>query len=84
MIPLPKAAVAVRLKLNELLASHRDASHVLGSIEELDEEELRQLVNFYRHLAELADKEAGIKSSHSLDEARTAGSSPATATVAGS
>ncbi|AGW94917.1 MULTISPECIES: low affinity iron permease family protein [Cupriavidus] len=65
-----KDAVAVHLKLNELLASHREASNMLVSIEDLDEEELRQLVNFYRHLAELADKEDGIKCSHSLDEAR--------------
>ncbi|UDM52459.1 low affinity iron permease family protein [Cupriavidus sp. MP-37] len=65
-----KDAVAVHLKLNELLASHREASNMLVSIEDLDEEELRQLVSFYRHLAELADKEDGIKTSHSLDEAR--------------
>ncbi|CAM3019743.1 low affinity iron permease family protein [Cupriavidus taiwanensis] len=65
-----KDAVAVHLKLNELLASHREASNMLVSIEDLDEEELRQLVIFYRQLAELADKEDGIKSSHSLDEAR--------------
>ncbi|AMR81937.1 low affinity iron permease family protein [Cupriavidus nantongensis] len=65
-----KDAVAVHLKLNELLASHREASNMLVSIEDLDEEELRQLVSFYRQLAELADKEDGIKTSHSLDEAR--------------
>jgi low affinity Fe/Cu permease len=65
-----KDAVAVHMKLNELLASHREASNRLVSIEDLDEEELRQLVTFYRHLAELADQEDGIKSSHSLDEAR--------------
>ncbi|QRQ84726.1 low affinity iron permease family protein [Cupriavidus oxalaticus] len=65
-----KDAVAVHLKLNELLASHREASNMLVSIEDLDEEELRQLVTFYRHLAELADKEDGVKMSHSLDEAR--------------
>lgn len=64
-----KDAVAVHLKLNELLASHREASNMLVSIEDLDEEELRQLVAFYRHLAELADKEGGLKASHSLDEA---------------
>ncbi|CAG2154603.1 hypothetical protein LMG31506_05137 [Cupriavidus yeoncheonensis] len=64
-----KDAVAVHLKLNELLASHREASNMLVSIEDLDEEELHQLVTFYRHLAELADKEGGIKASHSLDEA---------------
>ncbi|KJK17268.1 hypothetical protein UB46_35700 [Burkholderiaceae bacterium 16] len=65
-----KDAVAVHLKLNELLASHKEASNMLVSIEELDEDELRQLVTFYRQLAELADKEGGIKRSHSLDEAR--------------
>lgn len=64
-----KDAVAVHLKLNELLASHREASNMLVSIEDLDEEELHQLAAFYRHLAELADKEGGIKASHSLDEA---------------
>ncbi|MGO4811979.1 low affinity iron permease family protein [Cupriavidus sp. 2MCAB6] len=65
-----KDAVAVHLKLNELLASHKEASNMLVSIEELDEDELRQLVTFYRQLAELADREGGLKCSHSLDEAR--------------
>jgi low affinity Fe/Cu permease len=61
--------MAVHLKLNELLASSKPASNHLISIEELDEDELRQLVLFYRHLAELADKEGGVKCSHSLDDA---------------
>ncbi|MFJ1257974.1 low affinity iron permease family protein [Cupriavidus sp. CuC1] len=65
-----KDAVAVHLKLNELLASHKEASNMLISIEELDEEELRQLITFYRQLAQLADEEGGLKCSHSLDEAR--------------
>ncbi|REE93904.1 low affinity iron permease family protein [Cupriavidus plantarum] len=64
-----KDSTAVHLKLNELLASHKEASNHLISIEDLDEEELRQLVRFYRHLAELADQEGGVKCSHSLDEA---------------
>lgn len=64
-----KDAIAVHLKLNELLASHREASNHLVAIEDLDEEELRQLVKFYRHLAELADEEGGVKCSHSIDEA---------------
>ncbi len=42
---------------------------MLVAIEDLDEEELKQLATFYRHLAELADKEGGLKCSHSLDEA---------------
>lgn len=65
-----KDAMAVHLKLNELLASHREASNHLVSIEDLDEEELRQLVTFYRHLAKLADEEGGVKCSHSIDEAQ--------------
>lgn len=64
-----KDAVAVHLKLNELLASHKEASNHLVAIEDLDEEELRQLVKFYRHLARLADQEGGVKCSHSIDEA---------------
>ncbi|WP_066741393.1 low affinity iron permease family protein [Cupriavidus sp. D384] len=64
-----KDAIAVHLKLNELLASHREASNHLVAIEDLDEEELRQLVEFYRRLAELADKEGDVKCSHSIDEA---------------
>ncbi|WP_428849634.1 low affinity iron permease family protein [Imbroritus primus] len=64
-----KDSVAVHLKLNELLASHRAASNHLISIEELDEDELRQLSDYYRHLADLADREGGVKRSHSIDEA---------------
>ncbi|WP_137924781.1 low affinity iron permease family protein [Cupriavidus sp. 2SB] len=64
-----KDSVAVHLKLNELLASHREASNHLVAIEDLDEEELRQLVEFYRKLAKLADEEGGVKCSHSIDEA---------------
>lgn len=64
-----KDSTAVHLKLNELIASHKQASNHLISIEDLDEEELRQLVRFYRHLADLADREGGVKCSHSIDEA---------------
>ena len=65
-----KDSVALHLKLNELLASHRAASNLLISIEELDEDELRQLSDHYHHLAELADREGDVRRSHSLDEAR--------------
>lgn len=64
-----KDSVALHLKLNELLASHHAASNHLISIEELDEEELRQLSKYYHRLAELADLEGGVKRSHSLDDA---------------
>jgi low affinity Fe/Cu permease len=64
-----KDSIAVHLKLNELLASHEFASNRVIAIENLSEEDLRVLSEFYAHLARLAEKEGGIKSTHSLDEA---------------
>ncbi|HEY0877467.1 MAG TPA: low affinity iron permease family protein [Zeimonas sp.] len=64
-----KDSRAVHLKLNELLASHEYASNRLVAIEDLDEESLRKLHDFYCRLAELAESEGGLKVSHSVDEA---------------
>jgi low affinity Fe/Cu permease len=64
-----KDSIALHLKLNELLASHLDASNRVIAIERLGEEDLRVLRKFYAHLAELAEKEDGLKRTHSLDEA---------------
>ena len=64
-----KDTTALHLKLNELISSSGDASNNLVSIEDLTEEELEVLKNFYIKLAELAKKEKNIHSSHSLDEA---------------
>lgn len=64
-----KDTIAVHLKLNELLASHEYASNHVISIEDLSEEELQTLQKFYAHLADLADKEGGVKRTHSLDDA---------------
>jgi len=64
-----KDSRAVHLKLNELLASHEYASNRLVAIEDLDEESLRRLHDFYCRLAELAEQEGGLKVSHSADEA---------------
>jgi len=64
-----KDSIAIHLKLNELLASHELASNHVIAIESLSEEDLRVLSEFYAHLAELAEKEGGLKRTHSLDEA---------------
>jgi low affinity Fe/Cu permease len=64
-----KDTIAIHLKLNELLASHEYASNHVISIENLSEEELQTLQKFYAHLADLADKEGGVKRTHSLDDA---------------
>ncbi len=47
-----KDSVAVHLKLNELIASHRAASNQMIGIEDASEEELRRLAAEYLQLAE--------------------------------
>lgn len=64
-----KDSLAVHLKLNELLASHRHASSRLVAIEDLDEEDLKKLAAFYRQLSELAERESDIAETHGLDDA---------------
>lgn len=64
-----KDTMALQLKLNELIASHEKASNRLIDIEDLTEEELVQLKKFYVKLSRLAEKEADLTSSHSLEEA---------------
>ena len=64
-----KDSIALHLKLNELLASHEMASNRVIAIEQLNEDDLQVLRRYYAHLAELAEKEGGVKRTHSLDEA---------------
>ena len=63
-----KDTIALQIKLNELIASSEFASNRLVDVEDLSEEELETLKNFYVKLAELAKKERDIHASHSLDE----------------
>jgi low affinity Fe/Cu permease len=64
-----KDTLAIHLKLNELIAATSGASNRLIDIEDLTEEEMQVLKKFYVHLSKLAEKEANILSSHSIDEA---------------
>jgi low affinity Fe/Cu permease len=64
-----KDTVAIQLKLNELIACHERASNRLIDIEDLTDDELAVLKKFYVKLADLAEKEKDIFSSHSIDEA---------------
>jgi len=66
-----KDTLALQLKLNELIACQELASNRLIDIEDLSEEELRVLKKFYVKLADLAENENDLYSSHSLDEATT-------------
>jgi low affinity Fe/Cu permease len=65
-----KDTVAIHLKLNELIAASSHTSNRLIDIEDLSDEELKKLKQFYIHLSQLSKKESDIFSSHSLDEAK--------------
>jgi low affinity Fe/Cu permease len=64
-----KDFVAMHLKLNELIVAQTLASNRMVSIEDISEDDLRVLQEFYKHLAQLAQKEISIESSHSLSSA---------------
>ena len=64
-------ALAIQLKLNELVAALKGASNRLINIEDLSEEELDTLHKHYQHLVELSKKELELTESHSIDEAVT-------------
>jgi low affinity Fe/Cu permease len=66
-----KDTMAVQLKLNELIASHKKASNRLVVIEDLSSEELEVLKKFYVRLSALSKEENQLHTSHSLDEAET-------------
>lgn len=64
-----KDSRALHLKLNELVASLKGPSNRLIDAEELTEEELETLSNYYHELASLARKEKDLSASHSIEEA---------------
>jgi low affinity Fe/Cu permease len=66
-----KDALALQLKLNELVAAMKGASNRLIDVEDLDEQELRILHEHYRALAKLAKRDARLTESHSIEEAET-------------
>ncbi len=64
-----KDTLALQLKLNELIAANHAASNRLINVEDITEEELKTLKNFYIKLAMLSKKEKDLFSTHSIDEA---------------
>jgi low affinity Fe/Cu permease len=67
-----KDALAIQLKLNELVASHKFASNRLVDVENLSEDEMKILQKYYVALSELTKKESSLQQSHSIDEAKDA------------
>ncbi len=60
-----KDSKAIQLKLNELVASSARASNRMVDIEDLTEEELDKIHQFYAKLAQLAKKEHSLNVTHS-------------------
>jgi low affinity Fe/Cu permease len=65
-----KDTMAIQLKLNELIAANNLASNRLVNIEELTDEELNTIKQFYVRLASLSKKDKDIFATHSIDEAK--------------
>ena len=61
--------MAVQMKLNELIAAHQFASNRLVDVEDLTEEELKVIKNYYSRLKTKAQREGSLQKSHSIDEA---------------
>jgi low affinity Fe/Cu permease len=64
-----KDAMAVQLKLDEIVAALEGASNRLISVEDLSETELKVLRIHYQRLAEMAKRDETITESHSVEEA---------------
>ncbi|WP_018618069.1 low affinity iron permease family protein [Spirosoma luteum] len=64
-----KDSLAMQIKLNELLAVNRKASNRILNVEDLTEEELQKLHQFFCKLAEESKNEASLSESHSIEEA---------------
>jgi low affinity Fe/Cu permease len=67
-----KESLAVEVKLNELLASQRGASNELINVEDMSEEEIRQLHGEFSKLARQLQAAADEGSPHSITEAHRA------------
>ena len=65
-----KDALAIQLKLDELVAAMAGASNRLIDVESLTEDDLETLRRFYTELSSLAQRERKLSESHSIEEAR--------------
>lgn len=66
-----KDALALHLKLNEIVAALEGASNRLIDVEDLSEPEIDALHNYYKRLIELARKDDNLTTTHSIEEAAT-------------
>jgi len=66
-----KDAVALHLKLNEIVAALEGASNRLINVEDLSESEVRLLHRHYGRLAQLSSENGSLTESHSIEQAVT-------------
>ena len=66
-----KDALAIHLKLNEIVAAMEGASNRLIDVEDLSEPEIEALRQYYMKLIDLARKDDVLTTTHSIEEAVT-------------
>jgi low affinity Fe/Cu permease len=66
-----KDALAIHLKLNEIVAALEGASNRLIDVEDLTEPEIEALRKYYKKLIELAKTDDVLTTTHSIEEATT-------------
>jgi len=64
-----KDALAIHLKLNEIVAALEGASNRLIDVEDLSEPEIDALRKYYKRLIELAREDDVLTTTHSIEEA---------------
>jgi low affinity Fe/Cu permease len=64
-----KDALAIHLKLNEIVAALEGASNRLIDVEDLTESEIETLHRHYQRLVVMAKKDIALTNSHSIEEA---------------
>ena len=64
-----KDALAIHLKLNEIVAALEGASNRLIDVEDLTEDEIKTLHTHYQSLVNMAKKDLQLTMSHSIEEA---------------
>lgn len=64
-----KDALAIHLKLNEIVAALEGASNRLIDVEDLTEDEVNVLHKYYQKLSTMAARDSKLTVSHSIEEA---------------
>ena len=62
-----KFSTVMNVKLNELVASHENASNRLIKAEDLSEEDLRKLASYYQKLSSTFDKKDSLTEASSIE-----------------